>query len=256
MLKKRLIGVITVRGGWAVQSFGYQRYLPLGRPEVLAENLDRWGADEILLQCIDRSAGHRGPDLELLDRVSGAGLSTPLIYAGGIATVEQAVAAVKAGADRICVDAMLHDDPGTAAKLCRPLGAQAVIASLPVGSGEDGVDWFDYRGRSAGPLPASLLELLSSGAISEALVIDHRHDGTAGGFDQRLIDGLELGLPIIAFGGLSEPAQLRALLEKEAVAAVAIGNFLNYREHSVQAYRRALPGLPLRPPVFEPALAG
>lgn len=255
MLKKRLVGVITVRGGWAVQSFGYRRYLPLGRAEVLAENLDRWGADEILLQCIDRSAGRSGPDLELLERVSGAGLSTPLIYAGGIASVDQAVAAVKAGADRICVDAMLHDDPKTAPKLCKPLGAQAVIASLPVNPGQDGVGWFDYRDRSVGPLPAGLLDLLASGAISEALVIDHRHDGIAGGFDQGLIDGLELGVPIIAFGGLSEPAQLRALLEKDTVAAVAIGNFLNYREHSVQAYRRALPGLPLRPPVFEPALA-
>ena len=55
MVKKRLVGVITVKDGWAVQSFGYERYLPLGRPEVIAENLDRWGADEILLQCIDRS---------------------------------------------------------------------------------------------------------------------------------------------------------------------------------------------------------
>ena len=40
MLKKRLIGVITVLNGWAVQSFGYKNYLPLGRPEVLAKNLE------------------------------------------------------------------------------------------------------------------------------------------------------------------------------------------------------------------------
>ena len=40
MIKKRLIGVITVRQGWAVQSFGYQRHLPLGRPEVLMVIID------------------------------------------------------------------------------------------------------------------------------------------------------------------------------------------------------------------------
>jgi cyclase len=51
---KRLVGVITVKDGWAVQSIGYRRHLPMGRPEVVAENLDRWGVDEILLQCIDR----------------------------------------------------------------------------------------------------------------------------------------------------------------------------------------------------------
>jgi len=54
MVRKRLIGVITVIDNMAVQSFGYNRYLPLGDPGILAENLDRWRADEILVSCIDR----------------------------------------------------------------------------------------------------------------------------------------------------------------------------------------------------------
>ena len=256
MIKKRLVGVVTVRDGWAVQSFGYRRYLPLGRPEVLAENLDRWGADEILIQCIDRSSQGAGPDLDLLGRVSGAGLSTPLIYAGGIASVEQAVAAVKAGADRICVDALLHDDLAVAAALSEPLGAQAVIAALPVALSGGTVAWFDYRNGSASEFPPELLERLSSGAISEALVIDHEHEGSPGGFDEALLEGLDLPVPIIAFGGLSEAAQLRSVLARDSVVAAGVGNFLNYREHSVQSYRRALADLPLRPPVYEPALAG
>jgi cyclase len=39
MLKKRLIGVVTVRDGWAVQSFGYGRYLPLGKPVLMVLKL-------------------------------------------------------------------------------------------------------------------------------------------------------------------------------------------------------------------------
>lgn len=256
MLKKRLVGVITVKDGWAVQSFGYRRHLPLGRAEVLAENLDRWGADEILIQCVDRSPRGAGPDLALLERVSRAGLSTPLIYCGGIATVEQAVTAVKAGADRICVDALLHDDLSIVAELGVPLGAQAVIAALPVSLCDGEVRWFDYRTRSLSQFPRELLDLLASGAISEALVIDHDHEGNPGAFDQSLLDGLNLPTPIIAFGGLSDEAQLRSVLARDAVVAAGIGNFLNYREHSVQRYRRALADLPLRPPVYEPALAG
>ena len=121
MSRKRLVGVITVKDGWAVQSFGYARQLPLGRPEVLAANLDRWGADEILLQCIDRAAA--GPDLELLERVSRQGLSTPLIYAGGVRNAADGIAAVKAGADRICLDALLQDRPAAALAVGEPLGA-------------------------------------------------------------------------------------------------------------------------------------
>ena len=82
MLRKRLIAVVTVLDGLAVQSFGYQRYLPLGKPECLVENLDRWGVDEIFVQVIDRSARNLGPDLGLLLRLGSLGLETPLIYGG------------------------------------------------------------------------------------------------------------------------------------------------------------------------------
>ena len=131
MLKKRLIGVITVKSGWAVQSFGYRRYLPMGRPEILAENLDRWGADEIIVQCIDRTKEQSGPDLQLVDRIARMGLSTPLIYTGGIRNEEDATRVIQTGADRIGIDALLHDAPAEVERLSHRLGAQALIAALP-----------------------------------------------------------------------------------------------------------------------------
>ena len=54
----------------------HRRWLPLGKPECLVENLDRWGADGIVVLAIDR--GDQGPDLKLIERLSGLGLSTPL----------------------------------------------------------------------------------------------------------------------------------------------------------------------------------
>jgi cyclase len=250
VIKKRLAGVVTVRRGWAVQSFGYDHYLPLGKPEVLVQNLDRWGADEIFLQCIDRA--NVGPDFELLDRVSRLGLSTPLIYAGGIRSVEDGVRAVQVGADRVCVDALLHDDLSTALALADPLGAQAVIAALPLTCKAGDLLWHDYRNSSDAPFSPELLSALRTGRISEALVIDWRHEGTPGMFDATLVSAFPVSeVPLIAFGGLSEAAQARDLLERPNVAAVAVGNFLNYREHAVQQLKARLGGLPLRPPFYE-----
>ena len=55
MLKKRLIATIIIKDNWAVQSFSYKSWLPLGKPECLAENYDNWGADEIVISIqIDR----------------------------------------------------------------------------------------------------------------------------------------------------------------------------------------------------------
>ena len=53
--------------------------MPLGKPEILAENLDRWGADEIIIQCIDRSSQKLGPDFDTLALIGKQGISTPII---------------------------------------------------------------------------------------------------------------------------------------------------------------------------------
>lgn len=250
MLKKRLIGVITVKNGWAVQSLGYRKYLPLGKPEVLAENLDRWGVDEIFLQCIDRSAQQLGPDFSLLEKVGRKGLGTPLIYSGGVQTADQGVAAIKLGADRVCIDALLHNAPEIVVELSRRLGAQALIAALPLAHEQGGLRWTDYRSGKAKPLDDSVLNLLQHKAVSEALVIDWKNEGRPQGFDFRLLEQFpQSGVPLIAFGGLSEAAQLQQALEFPQVVAVAVGNFLNYREHAVLHFKEQLAGLPLRMPI-------
>lgn len=248
MIKKRLVGVVTVREGWAVQSFGYGRYLPLGRPEVLVQNLDRWGADEIMLQCIDRSRAGLGPDFALLDRVARVGIATPLIYSGGVRSADDARQAVNTGADRIALDAMLRDAPAEAETVSYQLGAQAVIAAFPVTNVGGEIRWRDYRAGQDEPLSDAVLSLLGDEVISEAMIIDHAHEGQPGGFDPALLDvALPAGVPLIAFGGISTTDQVSGLLAHAQVTAVAMGNFLSYTEHAIQAVKEALVGVPMRP---------
>jgi len=252
MLKKRLVGVVTIKDGWAVQSIGYGRYLPLGKPECLVENLDRWGADEILVQVIDRSAKERGPDFGLLGRIARLGLETPLIYGGGIHSVEDGVRVIQEGADRLVLDSMLHDAPATIKNLSECLGAQALIAALPLFWNGGQIEWLDYLRGSSGALPAKILTLAETGTVSEMLIIDWRHEGYQGGFEPRLVGNFPSNdVPLIVFGGISDPSQMAELLQIENVAAVAVGNFLNYREHTVQKWKEALVAMPLRPPVYE-----
>ena len=52
---KRLIGVLPIIDEHVVQSISYKKYLPIGKPEVITENLDKWQLDEILVVCLDSS---------------------------------------------------------------------------------------------------------------------------------------------------------------------------------------------------------
>ena len=65
MLKKRIIGTVLVKDNIAVQSFSYSKWLPIGKPECIVKNLDRWGADEIVVISLKR---FRASHAELLGK--------------------------------------------------------------------------------------------------------------------------------------------------------------------------------------------
>jgi cyclase len=251
MPNKRLIGVVTVKNGWAVQSFGYRRYLPLGKPEVLVHNLDRWGADEILLQCIDRSHPSVGPDFELLRKVSDLGISTPLIYSGGIRGREDALKVVSFGADRVMIDALLKDAPADVEAVSRVLGLQAVIANLPIRNTPEGLLLLDYRSGHEMPL-AEAVKLMPLDWISELMLTDWCHEGHSEAFSTSLLAASDLlSKPLICFGGISSAHQIRALFENDRVVAIGGGNSLNYKEHAIQALKKDLVDVAIRPPNYE-----
>jgi len=248
MLRKRLIGTVVVRQGWAVQSFGFRRWLPLGRPECLVENLDRWGADGIAVLVIDR--GDQGPDLALIKRLSALGLSTPLTYGGGVYNEADAGAAVQAGAERLILDTVLQIDPSAVQAMARIVGVQALVAALPLVSDAHGIvrHWL-YRRREAVPISDEVLRILAQETVSELLVIDTNGEGYGRGFEETLIDAIEplTKLPLLAFGGLATSDQVHLLLNRPSCAGVLVGNSLNYREHAIGHLKANLTDLPLRP---------
>lgn len=251
MLKKRLIGVVTVKNGWAVQSFGYNRYLPLGRPELLVENLDRWGADEILLQCIDRSTMHLGPDFNVLQNINSLGISTPLIYSGGIRDADDAKKVISKGADRIMIDYAFRNNPGAAKSIALNLGAQALIINLSLRNTKSSILKFNYETGMETPL-MKYINGLEISWCSEILVTDWSNEGNYNAFGidiSRIVKVIDK--PILCFGGISTAKQMKRLLDIPAVVGVGVGNFLNYKEHAFQAFKECLIDLDLRAPHYE-----
>jgi cyclase len=252
MVRKRLIGTVIVKDGWAVQSFGFNKYLPLGKPECLVENLDRWGADEILVSAIDRSIQGLGPDFHLIEKLGKLGVSTPVIYAGGINSVEDGIRVIQIGADRIVLDSMLHTNLGIIEKLSKQLGSQAIIASLPVSIENNQLLWLDYKAKRQFPLPDKLIDFLATNSVSEIFLQDWQHEGGTEGFDERLVNLFPtINIPLIVFGGISEENQIGRLLKNQRVAAVASGNYLSYREHAIQSFRKNLDRDLIRSPFYE-----
>lgn len=225
---KRLIGVIAVRNGWAVQSFGFKNYLPLGKPEVMVENLDRWQLDEILVLSMDRTPLVLGPDFELLRKIGNLGLSTPLCYMGGVRNAADAIQLLKLGADRIGIESLFYTNIEEVKNIRDAIGKQAIIRGVSVFRDGDKICRKTLEKESL-TLTSSELEA-SAQLFSELLVIDRENEGAALSFDQKLLLDLPKTLQIICFGGISSREQVKSLLSRENISAVAVANFLTYKE--------------------------
>ena len=250
MLFKRLAGVVTVKAGRVVQSFQYSRYLPVGSVQAVCQNLDRWGVDEIFIQCIDRSKDNFGPDLDLVSEFSKFG-QTPIVYGGGIRNVDDAVNVIRSGADRIMVDSLVHDNPGELKNIARELGLQAIVASLPLKMADGSPVSYDYRKKTVVDTLANA-ELYLRKYVSELLIIDVLGDGGSA-FNQVLVEGLPEGLAQmshILFGGIKAD-RVTDLLSKRNIECVAIGNALNYTEHAAQNVRQVCQHHLLRSAAYE-----
>lgn len=236
MLKPRLIGGIVVRDGWAVQSIGFRRYLPLGDPAIMAEHLNRWGIDEILL--LDISARHRGrgPDLELVRRVARQ-CFVPLTVCGGVREVEDVRRVLGAGGDKIGINSAAIVDPQLLRRVADRFGEQCVVASIDVAG--NSVAGYRLHGASEAVDPfAQAARYVAEGA-GELLVTAIERDGSKRGYDLDLMRRMaeRVAIPLIAMGGVGHPGDFAEALAVPGITGAAAANFFAYTEHSAVVAR-------------------
>jgi cyclase len=242
MLKTRVVGVVLVRGGVTVQSIGFRTFLPVGRPEIAIEYLDRWGIDEIVLLQTDAGGGG-GPVLASQVALWAKQCHVPLSGGGGISDVSTVQELIHAGADKVVLNSALISTPEVLTQAAERFGSQCVVASIDARRGGDG-RYMTYvqGGRVATGATASELaaraEALGAGEI---LITSIDRDGSKQGFDLGLTRETvrAVRIPVIACGGAGHPAHLREAMQTGA-AAVAAANFFHFTEHSVVVAKRAL----------------
>ena len=244
MPKQRIIACLILRDDWVVQSIGFQRYLPVGRPEVAVRFLDEWGVDEIIL--LDISASHEGRSIrpETMARVSRVA-HVPLTAGGGIRSVADVRQLISAGADKVAVNRLLHDDPAAVRAIGAHFGDQCVIASIDARRTSDG-RWevvTDGGQRPTGLSPDEFAyRAIHDMDAGEILINSIDEDGRRQGYDLPLIESVARAVhaPVIALGGAGTPVHVCDVLKVPNVAAAAVANMLHYTEHSVAAIKSHL----------------
>ena len=243
-MKTRLVAMVTVLDEIAVQSFSYKKYLPIGCPAIICENLSRWGADEIIVSFIDRSKLKKGPNFKILESISKKNISTPLIYSGGISNEQNAIDVINAGADRIVVDSIIKkENINLINKITSKIGSQALILSIPLLEKDNKLFRFNYI-NSSKELFSDFFEVIKLLNFSEILLIDKENEGSQN-FNLNIVDlflkNLDRG--VLVFGGVVDLRLIKKLLIYRNVKAIVIGNSLNYKEIQISNIKKKFKSL-------------
>src|SRR5438309_862709 len=199
-LARRLIPCLDVAGGRVVKGVRFQELRDAGDPAEQAARYDAEGADELVFLDIAASHEERGTTLDMVSRVAET-LFIPFTVGGGIRSVADARAVLRAGADKVAVNTAAVRDPSLVTRLADEFGRQCVVAAvgakgreggranpkgLPGGRGE-GWEVMVRGGRESTELEAVdwAVRLESLGA-GEILLTSVDADGTQNGYDLSL----------------------------------------------------------------------
>jgi cyclase len=241
LLSKRLIASIFVKDGIVVKSHGYKFWRPAGHLATALLNLDRWAVDEIIVVDISRQGKI---SKETLKEISKAKISTPLVYGGGIRSLNDVHDLLNAGCDRIMLESLLYGNDGTLQDICNTVGKQALIASLPL-SARDGIirgnfTSNDHLLRDSDSLSHPLDKLWNhyrTLPVSEILITDADNEGNYGYFSSAISSAVLARCTdpedkdLIWFGGLGANLPDKLLTHTKTVGVV-YGN-ANF-EHELQ----------------------
>lgn len=227
--------MLVVKDGVVVQSLGFRRYLPIGKPAIAVDFLNQWGIDEIILLDIGASRNARGPDFDMIRKISSYCL-VPLTVGGGLTRIEHVQELMRCGADKVSFNQAALHQPSLLAEAARIFGDQCVVASIDGCLTNAGHRVYDYRkGITLEQSPADLARQLQHLGAGEILINSIERDGTYQGFDVGLIDSVcsAVGIPVICCGGAGKADHFVEVFKRTRVSAAAAANFFHFTEHSV-----------------------
>lgn len=242
MLKTRLIPCIITKNNLVVQSFNFDRYLPIGNIKTAIEFFVNWDVDEIVIIDIDATRQSRNANVQLVEWAVKE-CFVPLTVGGGIRTIEDINRLLGAGADKICLNQAAINNPGFVTESAEIFGRQCITVSVDAIETPQGYRVFDHVTRkNLDMTPAEFSLKLEKLGAGEILLNSVDRDGSRKGYDTELLETVssKLKIPVIACGGVGHFEDLAAGVLKGGCQAVAAANIFQHTEHSTIAAKSHL----------------
>ncbi|OLQ86155.1 hypothetical protein BIY22_12970 [Vibrio panuliri] len=237
MLKIRLVPCIITKDELVVQSFGFNKYLPIGNVKTAIDFFVNWDVDEIIVNDIDATKDGRAPNVDLVSWAAKE-CFVPLTVGGGIKSVDHIRQLLKAGADKVAINSLAIENPDFITESSSLFGSQCITVSIDAIRKGEVYKVYDYQKKSALDIDvvewAVKVESLGAGEI---LLNSVDRDGSREGYDTQLLSSVSerVTIPVIALGGVGRFDQLAEGATIGGCQALAAANIFQHMEHSTIA---------------------
>lgn len=230
----RVIPCLDVDDGRVVKGVNFANLRDAGDPVELAARYDAEGADELTFLDVTASSSGRATMLDVV-RHTAEQVFIPLTVGGGVRSVADVDALLRAGADKVSVNTAAIARPELLAELSRQFGSQCIVLSVdartvPAGAEPTPSGWevTTHGGRRGTGIDA--IEWAVRGAelgVGEILLNSMDADGTKAGFDLPMLAAVRkaVQVPVIASGGAGAVEHFAPAVHAGADAVLAASVF-------------------------------
>lgn len=242
MLKKRIIPCLDIQNGRTVKGINFVDIRDAGDPIELAKKYVLEGADELVFLDITATNEKRKTWINLVEKIAQE-INIPFTVGGGIHSLEDATALIKAGADKVSLNSAAIKRPLLIHEIAQQLGSQAVVLAIDTKYEDD--DWYVYS--NGGKIPTGLktidwaLKAESLGA-GEILLTSMNNDGTKSGFALDITKEVaeRVNIPVIASGGAGTKEHFKEVFEKTKASGALAASIFHYGEIPIPTLKNYL----------------
>jgi len=240
----RLIARLDIKGPNLIKGVQMEGLRVMGDPYDFARRYYEAGVDELLYVDIVASLYGRSKLTEVVARTA-RDVFVPMTVGGGIRSIDDVTALLRAGADKVAVNTAAVANPDLISQVAKRFGNQCMVLSIEAKAQAPG-KWEVYtetgRERSGMDVVDWVQRGIDLGA-GEVLVTSIDHEGMRKGYDIGLIAAVAAvaEVPVIASGGYGRTGDLAAALTAGA-DAVAVADALHYGRTTLAQLRAELGG--------------
>lgn len=233
MLRTRVIPALLLLHESLVKTHKFASFDYVGDPCNTVRIFNELEVDELLFLDIAASREGKGPNFQLLADIANE-CFMPLVYGGGIRTLEDARTVFSIGFEKIAVNTHALERPQLISEIAAEYGSQAVVVSIDVKGGMLGGQTVRSQGgrHDTGRDPVIWAREAERLGAGEILLTAIDREGTWSGFDTDLVRRVAdaVGIPVIAHGGAGSLSDVGDVVKQAGASAVALGSMVVYQK--------------------------